>query len=431
MKKTILLTALFAAVCACARARRETSMPPPVANDTVAVPADTGTTGTTMTKPRMPRAIVLEGGPTKIAKKGSKKGPGGPHSATDIERGKDYATVRIYYATDRTTTGKTAPAAHFGSGRGSFTRGIAHVTMPRIHRIGNIERPSVWKFEFREDPAKHVVLLDVLPQEKRDFYAKLRQSIAQSQKHEAFVFVHGFDNTFEDAALRTAQIKYDLAYDGAAILFSWPSLGSSKPFAYTTDENNAEWATRHFRDFLLELAENSGAASISVVAHSMGNRVLARAFQQLPATPQLRFDQVLLTAPDIDVDIFKDLAEAIRRPAGHVTLYVSKNDEALKLSKKVHGYRRAGDSTEGVLVVDGMETVDVSSVDSSFVGHSYIAENRTVLSDVFCVMRGAAQAARRCRLKERRRYWEFVGQLEDVASLDQYTCMPPGCPFQP
>lgn len=443
MKKTLAWIALLA-VCGCGGGQQSST--PPAPTDTGAAVTDTATTAATDTTSTtaiatdtMGTGMTATTGTTGTAatttsvvkyKKESKKSAK-KRETTDINRGTDYATVQIYYATDRARSGKSAAADYFGSDRGAFTRGIAHVTMPRIHRIGNIERPSVWKFEFREDPAKHVVLLDVLPQEKRDFYAKLRQSVAQSQKHEAFVFVHGFANTFEDAAMRTAQIKYDLAYDGAAILFSWPSLGSSKPLAYTTDENNAEWATLHFRDFLLEVAQNSGAASISVVAHSMGNRVLARAFQQLPPTQQPRFDQVLLTAPDIDVGIFQDLAAAIRAPASHVTLYVSKNDEALKLSKKVHGYRRAGDSTNGPLIVDGMDTVDVSSVDTSFLGHSYIAENRTVLSDVFCLMRGAAQAARRCRLKERGRYWEFAGQVEDVASLDQYTCVTPGCPFQP
>jgi esterase/lipase superfamily enzyme len=349
----------------------------------------------------------------------------------DIERGKDYATVQVYYATDRAFTGETERASDvYGIKRGGLSRGIAHVSIPRLHRIGNVEAPSVLRFEFREDPEKHIVLLRVLPQRQRDFYAKLRESVARSRKHEAFIFVHGFANTFADAAKRTAQIKYDLAYDGPAILFSWPSLGSAKPLSYTADEAAAEWATSHFRDFLLELAQNSGAQSISVVAHSMGNRILARAFERLPESQQPRFAQVVLTAPDIDVDVFKELAQAIRKPAGHVTLYVSKNDEALRISKSVHGgIPRAGDSSESVLVLEGIETVDVSKVDTSFSGHSYIAENRTVLSDVYCLIRGGAQAARRCRLVAHGGYWEFVGQLEDVPSLAQYTCSAPGCPF--
>jgi len=352
-----------------------------------------------------------------------------PSPIVDIAPGKNYATVQIYYATDRAFTGETRQASRvYGSRRGRLTRGIAHVSIPREHRLGRIESASIFRFELREDPAKHVVLLDVLPQRERDFYEKLRASVGRSRRREAFVFVHGFGNTFEDAAKRTAQIKYDLAFDGPAVVFSWPSMGSAKPTAYTADEASAEFATDDFRDFLVELGQNTGARSISVVAHSMGNRILALAFKDLPATQTPRFEHVVLTAPDIDVDVFKKLAATICKPARHVTLYVSKNDEALKISSSIHGdVPRAGDASKSILVVSGMETVDVSGVDTSFTGHSYIAENRTVLSDVYCMIRGAARAATRCRLVSRGRYWAFAGQLENVRSLAQYRCAAPNC----
>src|SRR5437660_3622731 len=88
---------------------------------------------------------------------------------TDIAPGKDYATVQIYYATDRAFTGEAVPGSRvFGPGRGHLTRGISQISIPRLHRIGNIEAPSVLRFEFREDPKRHVVLLNVIPQRQRD-----------------------------------------------------------------------------------------------------------------------------------------------------------------------------------------------------------------------------------------------------------------------
>ena len=349
-------------------------------------------------------------------------------ATTDIEQKKDFARVRIYYATDRKYTGASKPESAYGSQRGELTRGVADVSIPRDHRIGRIESASILRLEFRENPAKHVVLLNVLPQAKNAFYAKLRDSVARSKSHQAFIFIHGFNNSFADAAKRTAQIKYDLAFDGPAILFSWPSLASAKPTAYMADENNSEWSIPHLRDFLLEVAQESGAQAINVIGHSMGNRVLARAFQQLPPTPGPRFNQVLLTAPDIDVDVFRELAATIRAASRHVTLYVSNHDEALDLSRQLHGgIPRAGDSSQSVVIADGIDTVDVSAVDTSFLGHSYVADNRTVLSDVYCLIRGAAQAATRCRLVSRRGYWEFAAQLDDVVSLVDYVCSAPGC----
>ena len=73
--------------------------------------------------------------------------------------------------------------------------------------------------------------------------------------------------------------------------------------------------------------------------------------------------------------------------ARRITLYASSNDEAIKLSKKVHAYPRAGESGPDIVVVPGLDTIDVSNVDTSLLGHSYFAEKRTVISDLFYLIR--------------------------------------------
>jgi esterase/lipase superfamily enzyme len=50
--------------------------------------------------------------------------------------------------------------------------------------------------------------------------------VNKSGKKSAFIFVHGYNVTFEDAARRTAQMSYDLSFDGAPVFYSWPSQGS-------------------------------------------------------------------------------------------------------------------------------------------------------------------------------------------------------------
>jgi esterase/lipase superfamily enzyme len=122
----------------------------------------------------------------------------------------------------------------------------------------------------------------------------------------------------------------------------------------------------------------------------MGNRALTSALSSI--VPRMKnqapmFHEVVLTAPDIDADVFKrDIAPRITRAARRVTLYASSNDEALALSKRLHGYARAGESGADLVVVDGVETVDVSNVDTSLVGHSYYGSNDTVLADLFYVL---------------------------------------------
>jgi esterase/lipase superfamily enzyme len=96
--------------------------------------------------------------------------------------------------------------------------------------------------------------------------------------------------------------------------------------------------------------------------------------------------------------------------AKRVTLYASSRDKALAFSKKVHGYDRAGESGGKIVLVDGVETIDVSAVDTNFVGHFYYGENKSVLSDIFNLLQGQPASKRfglKHRTKGKRLYWVF------------------------
>jgi esterase/lipase superfamily enzyme len=259
------------------------------------------------------------------------------------------------------------------------------VSIPRDHRLGILEAPCIWKLEFRPNPAKHVVLLNVARETDDEFYTAVSGRVRGSARKEALVFVHGYNVTFEDAARRTAQLAYDLAFDGAAILYSWPSKGDLG--SYVIDETNVEWTTPHLESFLSDLAAKSQARTIHLIAHSMGNRALASALGALTAKrdrPLPCFSQLVLTAPDIDADSFRQVAHAFRSAAERTTLYASVADKALQVSKKFHGYPRAGDC---MLCVPGIDTIDASAVDTGLIGHSYYGSSRSVLSDLFWLLR--------------------------------------------
>jgi len=301
----------------------------------------------------------------------------------------------------------------YGGERGELERGFCEVSVPKHHQVGHLESPSVLRLEFREDPKRHVTLHRVRPVGVDPFYADVRRCVAGSKGKECFVFVHGYRVGFRDAARRTAQMAYDLKFDGAPIFFSWPSQGLVAK--YTVDETNVTWAVPHLKEFLLEVADRSGAESVHLIAHSMGNRALGQALRELAWEFRDRepwFHQVVLTAPDIDAEVFqRDVAPAIVKTARHVTLYASSKDEALGWSKRFHGYPRAGDSGEGLIVVPGIDTIDVSEVDTSLMGHSYYGDNGTVLADLFDLLRkGYGPAERRwLRMKTlgKLKYWVF------------------------
>lgn len=325
----------------------------------------------------------------------------------------NYAIVRVFFATDRNLTGSAKPDEMFGVSRSILSYGTNDVSIPRWHRIGELESPSIWKFEFREDPAKHVVLLDAAIQSKDKFFADMAVRVRASTKASAFLFVHGYNVTFEDAARRTAQISYDLGFEGAPVFYSWPSQGTMP--GYIKDEQSIEWAQSNLKGFLDDFFARSDAQSVFLIAHSMGSRALTRAVASLLTDkPDLRprLKEIILTAPDIDADVFKrDIAPALKAAGRPITLYAASEDLALIASKEAHGWPRAGDSGTGLVVLPGIETIDATSVDTSLLGHSYFAEERSVLSDIFYLIRSGQRADQRFGLRgmdtQAGRYWVF------------------------
>jgi esterase/lipase superfamily enzyme len=325
----------------------------------------------------------------------------------------NHAIVKVFYATDRARL--SAQAVAYGgdrNGDGRLQLGRFDVSVPRDHQLAKIERPNIWTF-WHENPNKHFIIVRGVQQTYEEYYHQISNVVATSARKEVFVFVHGFNVPFESAIYRTAQIAYDLGFDGAPILYSWPSEGSF--VRYPVDLNNSQWTVPHLRWFLEDVASKSGARMIHVIAHSMGNGPLLAALNQIAidarTSPRPRFSQVILTAPDVDADGFRQIAQTIKRGADRVTLYASSNDQALKLSKQYQGYQRAGDTSPTVVIVAGIDTIDVSGVDSNLIGHFYYGDNKSVLTDIFYLIRDAKPPARRFGLRSLgappQQYWVF------------------------
>jgi esterase/lipase superfamily enzyme len=86
------------------------------------------------------------------------------------------------------------------------------------------------------------------------------------------------------------------------------------------------------------------------------------------------------------------LIEVVFETTTFLTLYATSSDKALAASKTVSGAPRAGDLGRALMLMDGIETIDASEVDTSFLKHSPFDENRTVLSDM-SVLIGTGQRA--------------------------------------
>jgi esterase/lipase superfamily enzyme/uncharacterized protein YjbI with pentapeptide repeats len=325
----------------------------------------------------------------------------------------NYAVVQIFFATDRSKLKDATPAKKFGNDRGTLSFGKCKVSIPHDRKKGDLNSPSILRFEFREDPEKHIVLLSIDVHRKKNFFKKLAAKIEASKKKSAFLFIHGYNVSFENAARRTAQMAYDLEFDGAPIFYSWPSKG--KPLAYTVDEQNIEWSETNLKNFLKEFFEMSIAEHVFLIAHSMGTRGLSRAIKSLlNEKPEVkeRLEEIILAAPDIDATVFKrDIAPVITADQQTVTLYASSGDLALKMSRKFHGNPRAGESGKNLVVAEGVETIDSSEVDTSIFGHSDFVDDRILLTDINTIIEDGKRADDRFGLEpvgsSNNRYWKF------------------------
>lgn len=318
--------------------------------------------------------------------------PGEP-AARDV----DWDVVPVFYGTDRLRKAE-AKRISYASDRGRrLELGKALVTIPKSHQVPNIERPfairvpyfQVTVYEGAEDPKQHFTIKEIGTLSAEDFVTQSRERIlgSRSFKDQAIVFVHGYNTDFDFALYRSAQMAYDLRFDGATFLYSWPSAGDFTGYVY--DRESSEQAEPYLRDFLDMVMRDTGARSVSIIAHSMGNLPLLRVLQTLgPNLPaDVRLNQIILAAPDVDRDVFTNLAASIKPYGRGVTMYCSSNDKAMQMARRVAGgIPRAGDiSADGPVVVQGIDTIDVSATSSTeylALNHSSYAESSALLNDI-------------------------------------------------
>ncbi len=302
------------------------------------------------------------------------------------------APVRLFFATDRAPTGETNPAVWYGAERGALRFGRAEVGISPQRRPPPAARRGASAPEDIPGAARMIELLEIVELTEERFLEAIWEP-----GEDVFVFIHGYNAHFAQAATWTGRIARETGFAGVPIFYSWPSQGTVA--GYVADLNNAEWSALQLETFLESLIETRPRARIHIIAHSMGNRTLFDALSGLRARydgPAPVLGQLVLVAPDIDAALFAVAVPGFRELAENVTLYVSGDDIALRASKLgAGGYARAGDSSDGVLVVHGIETVDVTAVGGYLLGHEYHRHSRAVVRDIALLLQTGAPAAER------------------------------------
>ncbi len=316
-------------------------------------------------------------------------------------------TVSVFYATDRQPESTTPGERRYGSLRGYTDNAACELGICRVEIRRERNHDNAGPLQRSPRRLVSVTSTDTLSQSR--FFDRLREKMWYAGDNETFVFIHGFNNSFEDAITRTAELWYDLGFDGPPITYSWPSRGGSSwsgVFGYFADSETIKWSVDHLAEFLLDLVDETSAdrlaanepARIHLIAHSMGSRLLTHSLLvvagRLNRMDHPVFCDVILAAPDIDRDLFRDVIvlDLLRaRVAEHYTLYASSSDKVIKTSQKLQVYPRAGNADEGLVAVhhDQFDTIDASAVSSGWLAmnHDYFITEPRVLQDLIEILR--------------------------------------------
>lgn len=282
--------------------------------------------------------------------------------------------VPVYFATHRNRSGRSNPYDYFRGQRAPLSLGRAIVTVPRNRAAGDFETASrrSWK---SADKAKLITIDTIALLESRDeFLDNIRDDMSQASRKEALIFVHGYNTSFAGALMRAGQLAVDLSIDGATLLYSWPSKASM--LSYVVDRNQViDPFLEDLKNLIVEVALETGAQRVHLLAHSMGAQFLLDALFQAKIDARVQAldkplaDEVIFASPDVDAANFVSRIQRVADLAGRITVYSSHEDRALQASELLQGSKRAGRAPE-IVSAAGVDTIDTTAAEQDLLGHS-------------------------------------------------------------
>ena len=244
--------------------------------------------------------------------------------------------VDIMVATTRAVGDERHPFVATGRAA-DLNYGSHTVSIPTHHTLGQIE----WPNQSPPDPAYHFLTTERKLLDQTAYHRALRQRVSQSGAGagRVLIFVHGYNMRYQEAVYWLAQIAHDAHYEGVPVLFAWPSQGQAP--LYIADRESANYSRDYFEAALREIAAEPAVRHIDILAHSMGAWLLVETLRQARMKGDVDFNgklaNVVLAAPDIDVNVFRTQLDVIGRLPQPMTIVVSGNDSVLALSSVLNG----------------------------------------------------------------------------------------------
>jgi esterase/lipase superfamily enzyme len=237
--------------------------------------------------------------------------------------------------------------------RSELVAGFAkyQISVPQNHKGGHVEIPA----GSSPDPTRYFTVVNATPLKASGFYQTINRDLdaKQSNSRDVFVFVHGYNNNYQEALFRLTQLLADSDTQQPTILFAWPSF--ARLLGYSADRERVMVSRNYLEQVLNDLAKTQNIRNIHLVAHSMGSLLVMETLRQAKfksgacktadvinapcaGAPFLaKLGQVVLLAPDIDLGVFETQLDDVGAIASRIHVVVAKDDLALAASRRLAG----------------------------------------------------------------------------------------------
>jgi esterase/lipase superfamily enzyme len=236
-----------------------------------------------------------------------------------------------------------------------------------------------------------------------------QRRLALTPRKDVYIYVHGYNNSFEDAAFALAELWHFFGREGLPIVYTWPA-GHPGVFGYTYDRESSEFTVFHLKQMIKWLSGLPEVENIHLIAHSRGTDVALSAFRELviwaraaglDPRERLKVQNFVLAAADIDLEVISQriAAERLTLAIGQATLYTSPNDEAIGIAEWLFDSPRGRLGTLSLdelneneirrmnATADRLTIVNFDGLHSSGYGHDYFRTNAAVSSDLVLTIR--------------------------------------------
>ncbi len=281
--------------------------------------------------------------------------------------------VELLYLTDRVPEKDAGDRFNYGYGRSkSLAWGIATVSLGRDISWPELVEASRTKERSRQ---LNVELLSVDERGRgpgtpapfrieKGFPKSDPEVVAKVQKHAAllhqelsrrlrltgrkhvYIFVHGYNNTFEDAALGAAELYHFGGRRGVPLVYSWPAGHPGLLKGYGYDRESSEFTVHHLKLVIRAVSALPEVEQIQIIGHSRGTDVVLAAVRELfieawakGVSPRemYRIDNLVLVAADLDIQVVEQrlVGERINAGVSQLLVYTSPRDQAIGFAESL------------------------------------------------------------------------------------------------